>query len=81
MNNTEKRVKKVVYNELGSYVPGVYGPTDIKLSHSFVDDLQADSLDAVELIMALEEEFETEIPDDVAEGFKTVGDVVGYFEG
>jgi len=47
---------------------------------SFVDDLKADSLDVVELIMAIEEEFEIEIPDELLENVRTVGDVVGYLE-
>ena len=50
----------------------------ITLNSKFVEDLGADSLDIVELIMALEEELEMEIPDEDAEGFKTVGDVVEY---
>ncbi|MDS0524920.1 acyl carrier protein [Clostridium sp. SHJSY1] len=51
---------------------------DITLDSSFIDDLNADSLDIVELIMALEDELELEIPDEDVEGFKTVGDVVNY---
>ncbi|EGT3614796.1 acyl carrier protein [Clostridium sp.] len=51
---------------------------EITMESTFVDDLGADSLDIVELIMALEEELEMEIPDEDAEGFKTVGDVVEY---
>lgn len=51
---------------------------EITMESTFVDDLGADSLDIVELIMALEEELEVEIPDEDAEGFKTVGDVVEY---
>ncbi|MBU5454040.1 acyl carrier protein [Caproiciproducens sp. MSJ-32] len=51
---------------------------DITMESSFVDDLNADSLDLVELMMALEDELNTEIPDEDAEGFKTVGDVVEY---
>ncbi|WP_160675686.1 acyl carrier protein [Clostridium sp. C8-1-8] len=53
---------------------------DITLEASFIEDLGADSLDIVELIMALEDELEMEIPDDVAEGFVTVGDVVEYLK-
>lgn len=49
---------------------------EITMESTFIDDLGADSLDIVELIMALEEELEMEIPDEDAEGFKTVGDVV-----
>lgn len=53
---------------------------DITMESSFVDDLNADSLDLVELMMALEDELDTEIPDEEAEGFKTVGDVVKYLK-
>lgn len=51
---------------------------EITLEASFIDDLNADSLDIVELIMALEDELDLEIPDEEVEGFKTVGDVVTY---
>ncbi|EOU1252013.1 acyl carrier protein [Clostridium perfringens] len=51
---------------------------EITMESTFIDDLGADSLDIVELIMSLEEELEMEIPDEDAEGFKTVGDVVEY---
>ncbi|MGL5649322.1 MAG: acyl carrier protein [Clostridium sp.] len=51
---------------------------EITLESSFIDDLNADSLDIVELIMALEDELDMEIPDEDVEGFKTVGDVVNY---
>ncbi|PRR84163.1 acyl carrier protein [Clostridium vincentii] len=51
---------------------------EITLESSFTDDLNADSLDIVELIMALEDELDLEIPDEEVEGFKTVGDVVTY---
>lgn len=50
----------------------------ITMEASFIDDLNADSLDIVELVMALEDELEMEIPDEDVENFKTVGDVVGY---
>jgi len=53
---------------------------DITMDSSFLDDLNADSLDLVELMMALEDELDTEIPDEEAEGFKTVGDVVKYLK-
>ncbi|WP_300386087.1 acyl carrier protein [Clostridium sp.] len=53
---------------------------DITMDSSFVDDLNADSLDLVELMMALEDELDTEIPDEEAEGFKSVGDVVKYLK-
>jgi acyl carrier protein len=66
MSNIEEQVKKIVAEQLGVKEEG------IKLESSFVDDLGADSLDTVELVMALEEEFETEIPDDQAEKITTV---------
>ncbi|MDZ4956991.1 acyl carrier protein [Clostridium perfringens] len=53
---------------------------DITMEASFVEDLNADSLDLVELMMALEDELDTEIPDEEAENFKTVGDVVKYLK-
>ena len=66
MENIEQRVKKIVAEQLG------VKEEEIKNESSFVDDLGADSLDTVELVMALEEEFETEIPDDEAEKITTV---------
>lgn len=56
------------------------GEEEITMESSFVEDLGADSLDVVELIMALEDEMEMEIPEDIAEGFVTVGDVVEYLK-
>ena len=53
---------------------------EITMDSSFLDDLNADSLDLVELMMALEDELDTEIPDEEAESFKTVGDVVKYLK-
>lgn len=53
---------------------------EITMDSSFLDDLNADSLDLVELMMALEDELDTEIPDEEAENFKTVGDVVKYLK-
>jgi len=55
-------------------------PEEVTPTASFVDDLGADSLDTVELIMALEEEFNVEIPDEDAEKMKTVGDAIKYIE-
>ncbi|WDC85872.1 acyl carrier protein [Caloramator sp. mosi_1] len=55
-------------------------PEDITMESSFMDDLGADSLDVVELIMALEDEFDLEIPDEEAEKIQTVGDVVEYIK-
>lgn len=72
MSNIEERVKKIIVEQLG------VKEEDVKLESSFVDDLGADSLDTVELVMALEEEFETEIPDEDAEKIATVQDVLDY---
>ncbi len=66
MENIEQRVKKIVAEQLG------VNEADVKNESSFVNDLGADSLDTVELVMALEEEFETEIPDEEAEKITTV---------
>ena len=74
MENVEQRVKKIVAEQLG------VNEAEIKNESSFVDDLGADSLDTVELVMALEEEFETEIPDDDAEKLRTVQDAIDYIE-
>lgn len=68
----EKRVKKIVAEQLGV-------KEEISLSANFVDDLGADSLDTVEIVMALEEEFECEVPDEEAEKIKTVEQAVDYF--
>jgi acyl carrier protein len=67
-------VKEVVVEQLN------VNPDEVKLESDFVEDLGADSLDVVELVMALEEKFEIEIPDEDAEGIKTVKDVVAYIE-
>ena len=72
MSSVEKRVKKIVAEQLG------VNEDEIKSSSSFVEDLGADSLDTVELVMALEEEFETEIPDEEAEKITTVQLAVSY---
>lgn len=69
----EEKIKQTVREQLGE--------EEIMLSSSFVDDLGADSLDCVELVMAIEEHFEIEIPDDDAEKFATVKDVVEYVKG
>lgn len=68
----EARVKKIVVEQLG------VKENEITTDASFVDDLGADSLDTVELVMALEEEFETEIPDEDAEKIITINDAVKY---
>lgn len=72
MENIEQRVKKIVADQLG------VNEADIKTESSFVDDLGADSLDTVELVMALEEEFECEIPDEEAEKITTVQQAIDY---
>jgi acyl carrier protein len=68
------KIKEIVIEQLG------VDPEDVAMESSFIDDLGADSLDIVELIMALEEEFDLEIPDEEAEKFPTVGDVVSYIK-
>lgn len=73
--STFDRVKKIVKEQLG------VEEDEIQMSSTFVDDLGADSLDIVELIMAFEEEFNIEIPDEKAEKIKTVEDVVKYIDG
>ncbi|EGS32799.1 acyl carrier protein [Megasphaera sp. UPII 135-E] len=72
--NTFEKVKSIVVEQLG------VDEKEVKLDAAFIDDLGADSLDIVELIMAFEEEFNIEIPDDVAEKIKTVQDTVDYIE-
>ncbi len=72
MSNIEERVKKIIVEQLG------VKEEDVKNEASFVDDLGADSLDTVELVMALEEEFDTEIPDDEAEKITTVQSAIDY---
>ena len=72
MDNIEARVKKIVAEQLGA------NEAEIKNESSFVEDLGADSLDTVELVMALEEEFETEIPDEEAEKITTVQQAIDY---
>ena len=72
--NTYDRLKKIIVEQLG------VDEADVKPEASFVDDLNADSLDLVELIMSLEEEFGMEISDEEAEKIKTVGDAQEYIE-
>ncbi len=72
MSNVEERVKKIVVEQLDVSEDAVTNEA------SFVDDLGADSLDTVELVMALEEEFECEIPDDEAEKIGTVQQAIDY---
>lgn len=68
----ENKVKKIIVDQLG------VGEDEVKPEASFVDDLGADSLDTVEMVMAFEEEFNIEIPDEDAEKIKTVKDAVDY---
>ena len=70
----ETRVKEIIVEELGVEADKVTPEA------SFVDDLGADSLDTVELVMAFEEEFEIDIPDEDAEQMRTVGDAISYIE-
>lgn len=72
MSSIEERVRKIVAEQLG------VKEEEVKSDASFVEDLGADSLDTVELVMALEEEFETEIPDEEAEKITTVQQAVDY---
>ena len=72
MSDIEQRVKKIVTEQLGA------NEADVKNSSSFVDDLGADSLGTVELVMALEEEFDCEIPDEEAEKITTVQLAIDY---
>lgn len=74
MNTVEARVRKIVVEQLG------IKEDELKNDASFVDDLGADSLDTVELVMALEEEFETEIPDEKAEKITNIEQAVQYIE-
>ena len=70
----EERVKKIVIDQLG------VKDDEVTNNASFVDDLGADSLDNVELVMALEEEFDTEIPDDAAEKITTIQEAIDYIK-
>ena len=72
MSDIEDRVKKIVAEQLG------VKEDEITKEASFIDDLGADSLDTVELVMALEEEFDCEIPDEEAEGITTVQQAIDY---
>lgn len=72
--SVEQKVKEIISNQLGKEIP------DIPTGASFIDDLGADSLDVVELIMAMEEEFNVEIPDEDAEKLRTVKDAIDYIQ-
>ena len=74
MSTVEERVKKIVAEQLGVKLE------DISNDSSFVDDLGADSLDTVELVMELEEEFDINIPDESAEKIQTVGEAIDHIE-
>jgi acyl carrier protein len=71
---TEARVREIIVNELG------VEPDKVTDNASFVEDLGADSLDTVELVMAFEEEFGVDIPDEDAEQMRTVGDAISYLK-
>jgi len=77
MSNEElfQNIKTMIVNQLG------VDESTITMESSFVDDLNADSLDMVELVMAMEQEFDISIPDEVAERVATVGDAVEYIKG
>ncbi len=68
-------IQKMIANQLG-----INDSSSITLETSLLDDLDADSLDAVEIIMAIEDEFGLEIPDELAESLKTIGEIVEYVE-
>jgi acyl carrier protein len=72
MSNTEEQVKKIVVDHLG------IDESKVTPDSKFIDDLGADSLDTVELVMAFEEKFEIEIPDDAAETILTVNDAINF---
>ena len=74
MSDTLERVRKIVIDHLDA------DPEKVVERASFIDDLGADSLDNVELVMAFEEEFDIEIPDDAAEHIQTVGDAVKFID-
>jgi acyl carrier protein len=73
-DSTEAKVKEIIINELG------VDPEKVTAEASFVEDLGADSLDTVELVMAFEEEFGVDIPDEDAEQMRTVGDAIKYLK-
>tara|TARA_Y100000296_G_C5148084_1_gene244860 strand:+ start:714 stop:956 length:243 start_codon:yes stop_codon:yes gene_type:complete len=74
MEEIEQRIIRIVADQLCS------SPDQVSINDSFMDDLDADSLNAVEIIMAVEEEFNEEIPDEDSENFVTVGHLVEYIE-
>jgi acyl carrier protein len=74
MSEVKDKVKEIIVDQLG------VNPDEVTEDASFVDDLGADSLDTVELVMAFEEAFNQEIPDEEAEKLKSVGDAIKYIE-
>lgn len=70
-----EKIKEIILDQLG-----LDDDQEISMETSLMKDLEADSLDAVEIIMAIEDEFDVEIPDEDAEAFKSVGDIVKYVE-
>lgn len=80
MSTIEERVRKIVMEQLGVKEEALQDKDASFKDASFVDDLGADSLDTVELVMALEEEFDTEIPDEEAEKITTVGQAIEYIK-
>lgn len=70
------KIKEIIVDQLG-----LDDDVEVKMETSLMKDLEADSLDAVEIIMAIEDEFDIEIPDEDAEGFKDIGNIVKYVEG
>lgn len=74
MATTAERVKDIIVKQLG------VKPEEVTEDASFTDDLGADSLDLVEVVMALEEEFDAQVPDEEAEKIKTVGDAIKFIE-
>lgn len=75
MANVADRVKKIIIDKLG------VDESEVTIEASFINDLGADSLDTVELIMEFEKEFDVSIPDEQAEKITTVGEAIGYLEG
>lgn len=74
MSNIEEKVRRIIEEKLS------VNPDQITISAKFAEDLKADSLDTVELVMALEDEFGLDIPDEEADKIKTVGDAIKYIE-
>ncbi|MEA4923632.1 MAG: acyl carrier protein [Eubacteriaceae bacterium] len=72
---TFDKIKEIIVEQLG------VEPDDVKMETHLMKDLEADSLDAVEIIMAIEEEYDIEVPDEEAEKFQKVSDIVNYVEG